>query len=255
MNLREKAILAEKAARASGEMLQHQNNFKVTRKAYNDFVTEMDVKSETLIKEILLGACPEDEFFGEESGGATECLGRWIVDPIDGTANFMRSQPLYTISIAYEYKGELVVGCVYCPPTGELFLGVKGEGATLNGKPIHVTDITDTRNAIVHMAFAHRFEPLRERTLKIIDKLVCNTSDLRRSGSCAYDMCSVAAGHCEAYVELGLSLYDYAAGYVILTEAGGKLSAWDENEDPIATGNLLASNTVIEDAIRALVTE
>lgn len=255
MNFREKAILAEKAARASGEMLQNQSNFKVMRKSANDFVTEMDFKSETLIKDILLGACPEDEFFGEESGGATECLGRWIVDPIDGTANFMRGQPLYTISIAYEYKGELVVGCVYCPPTDELFLGVKGEGATLNGKAIHVSDVDDTHNAILHMAFAHRFNDLRERTLKIVPKLVCHTSDLRRSGSCAYDMCSVAAGHCDGYVELGLSLYDYAAGYVILSEAGGKLSGWDIDEDPIATGNLLASNTVLEDAIRALVTE
>lgn len=255
MTFREKAILAEKAARASGEMLMHHSSFKVMRKSANDFVTEMDIKSETLIKEILLDACPEDEFFGEESGGATDCLGRWIVDPIDGTANFMRSLPLFTISIAYEYKGKLVVGCVYSPTTEEMFVGVKGEGATLNGKPIHVSDIDVTRNAIIHMAFAHRHDALRERTLKIVPKLVCNSSDLRRTGSCAYDMCSVAAGHCEAYVELGLSLYDYAAGYVILTEAGGKLSAWDEGEDPIASGNLLASNTVIESAVRALVTE
>jgi myo-inositol-1(or 4)-monophosphatase len=167
----------------------------------------------------------------------------------------MRSQPLYTISIAYEYKGELVVGCVYCPPTGELFLGVKGEGATLNGKPIHVTDITDTRNAIVHMAFAHRFEVLRERTLKIIDKLVCNTSDLRRLGSCAYDLCLVASGYAEGYVELGLSLYDYAAGCVILKEAGGTITDWEPGKDCIKTGHLLASNTILHEALRELVTE
>lgn len=255
MNLREKAALAEKAARASGEMLQHQSHFKVMRKSTNDFVTEMDFKSESLIRDILLSACPEDEFFGEESGGATNCLGRWIVDPIDGTANYMRGQPLYTISIAYEYRGELVVGCVYCPPTDELFLAVRDEGATRNGQPIHVSNVDDTKNALIHLAFGHRDEKLRTRTLNIVPKLLIHSSDLRRSGSCAYDMCSVAAGHCDGFVELGLSLYDYAAGYVILTEAGGKLTAWDLDEDPIATGNLLASNGILHEAIRALVTE
>ena len=119
MTIREKAALAERAARASGEMLEHHGAFRVERKSENDFVTEMDVKSERMIREILLTACPEDEFFGEEGGGATNAIGRWIVDPIDGTANFMRGEREYTISIAYEHDGELVAGCVYCPGTDE----------------------------------------------------------------------------------------------------------------------------------------
>ena len=125
MTFMEKARLAERAARASGAMLEAHGAFEIRRKSENDFVTEMDLKSEQLIRDILLTACPEDEFFGEEYGGATQAVGRWIVDPIDGTANFMRGQRLYTISIAYEHDGELAAGCVYCPGTDELFLAAR----------------------------------------------------------------------------------------------------------------------------------
>ncbi len=253
MTLTEKAALAERAARASGEMLEHHGAFKVRRKGENDFVTEMDFKSETLIREVLLTACPEDQFFGEESGGATRAPGRWIVDPIDGTANFMRGQRLYTISIAYEHDGALQIGCVYCPGTDELFLGVRGHGATLNGQPIHVSDTASLRDAIVHMGFGVRVPPDRERTLAVFPALLRSVSDVRRTGSAAYDMCCVAAGRADAYLELGINLYDYGAGYVILTEAGGRFSGWADNEDGLVSGNPLASNGVIHEAIRQIV--
>lgn len=253
MTLMEKAALAEKAARSAGDMLEHDHAHKITRKSANDFVTEMDIKSENMIKEILLGACPEDEFFGEEGGGATDCKGRWIVDPIDGTVNYMRHIRSYTISIAYEQDGELVVGCVFCPGTDELFLAVKGHGATMNGKPIHISDTSNIHDSMIAIGFAHRFPVLRERTLKILPELICSVSDLRRIGSCAYDLCLVASGRCDAFIELGLSLYDYAAGYVILKEAGGIFEGWDVDEDPIATGNLFATNGVITDALRSIV--
>lgn len=251
MNLMEKAALAEETARASGEMLEHHGAFKVRRKDVNDFVTEMDYKSEALIRERLLTACPEDEFFGEEGGGATQAVGRWIVDPIDGTANYMRGQRLYTISIAYEHDGVLQIGCVYCPGTDELFLGVRGQGATLNGKPIHVAR-TPLSDAIVHLGFGHRIPENRVRTMGVFPELLRRVSDVRRSGSAAYDLCCVAAGHADAFAELGLCLYDYAAGYVVLTEAGGRFTDWEAGEDGLATGNLLATNGVIHEELRAL---
>lgn len=253
MTLLEKAVLAEKAARTAGDMLEHDHAHKVTRKSANDFVTEMDVKSENLIKDILLTACPEDEFFGEEGGGATNCKGRWIVDPIDGTVNYMRHIRSYTISIAYELEGELVVGCVFCPGTNELFLAVKGHGATMNGLPLHVSKTENIHDALLAVGFAHRYPDLRARTLKILPDLICNVSDLRRIGSCAYDLCLVASGRCDGFIEMGLSLYDYAAGYVILKEAGGVFEGWDIHEDPIVTGNLLTTNGKITDALRSIV--
>lgn len=252
LTYREKAILAEKAARAAGEMLEHHGKLHITRKAENDFVTEMDVKSENMIKDILLTACPEDAFFGEEGGGAIHAAGRWVVDPIDGTANFMRGQRLYTISIAYEHEGELVVGCVYCPGTDEMFLGVRGEGATLNSKPIRVSDISNLRDAIVHIGFGHRNPDILAETEPILFPLLRSISDLRRSGTAAYDLCTVACGRAEAFIEQGLSLYDYAAGYVILTEAGGQLIGWHPWQDPIQTGALLAGNGIVNAALQSI---
>ena len=249
MSFMEKARLAERAARASGAMLEHHGAFKVRLKAENDFVTEMDVKSENLIREMLLSACPEDAFFGEEGGGAAKAAGRWIVDPIDGTANFMRGQRLYTISIAYEHQGELVAGCVYCPGTDELFLAAAAEGATLNGKPIRVSEISNLRESLVHIGLGHRNPGILAQTEPVFFDLVHAVSDLRRSGSAAYDLCSVAAGRAEAFIEQGLNIYDYAAGYVILKEAGGRLDAWRKGLDPIRSGSILAGNGRVNDAI------
>lgn len=252
MTLREKAELAERAARASGAMLEKHDPFKVKRKSENDFVTEMDFKSEALIRETLLTACPEDAFFGEETGGEMSAEGRWVVDPIDGTSNFMRGHRLYTISIAYQFKGELAVGCVYCPGTDELFLAVKGEGATLNGRPIRVSGTSNPRDALVHLGFGHRIPVNRERTLRVFPTLLRAVSDVRRSGTAAYDLCCVSDGRSDGYVELGLNLYDYAAGCVILREAGGTVSGWEDGEDGLATGNVIATNGMLHEQIRDL---
>ena len=250
MDFAQKAALAERAARAAGEMLEHHGSFEVRRKAENDFVTEMDMKSERLIRDMLLTACPEDAFYGEEYGGETaRAAGRWIVDPIDGTANFMRGQRLYTISIAYEWEGMLSAGCVYCPGTDELFLAAAGEGATLNGQPIHVSDIADLRRSLVHIGLGHRNPEILAQTEPIFFDLVHAVSDLRRSGSAAYDLCCVASGRAEAFIEQGLNIYDYAAGYVILKEAGGRLDAWRKGLDPIRSGSILAGNGRVNDAI------
>ena len=252
MDFSDKARLAERAARAAGEMLEHHGAFTVRRKSENDFVTEMDFKSESLIRETLLSACPEDEFFGEETGGASRAEGRWVVDPIDGTANFMRGQRLYTISIAYEHEGKLVIGCVYCPGTDELFLAERGRGATLNGQPIHVSGVDVLRNSLIHLGFGHRDPKCLERTLSLFPRMIASISDVRRSGTAAYDVCSVAAGRAEAFVELGLNLYDYAAGYVILTEAGGRFSGWEDGENGLASGNVVATNGLLHEAVREL---
>ena len=255
MNLSEKAALAERAARAAGEMLERRGEITISRKSENDFVTQMDVRSETMIRDILLGACPEDQFFGEETGGATNAAGRWVVDPIDGTTNYMRDHRVYTISIAYEREGELVVGCVFCPGTNELFRAVRGEGATLNGKPIRVSGTSRLRDAMIHLGFGHRDPACLRRTLALFPGLMASVSDVRRSGTAAYDLCCVAAGRSEAFLELGLNLYDYAAGYVILTEAGGRLTGWEPGEDGLKAGNILASNGKLHEEIRKKLVE
>ena len=251
MTLKEKANLAAEVAREAGNFIRTNRQFNIHRKSEHDFVTEMDVASEKLIRERLLTACHEDEFFGEEEGGSTSAKGRWIVDPIDGTGNYIKDIPLYTISIAYEYEGELVIGCVYAPALDEMYLAIRGEGATCNGQPIHVSDETDPNLSYFSMSFAARIPEAHQITVDVIDRIVGTCADLRRMGSAAFDLCCAARGRTEGFFELGLHIYDIAAGIVILEEAGGKVTGWDENENVLETGNICASNGKVHDYLLA----
>ncbi len=252
MDLHQKLESAQAAARAAGEMLLAHPHTPARHKAENDFVTEMDLKSEQLIRGILLGDYPEDGFYGEEEGGSTSAQGRWIVDPIDGTSNFFKGELLYTISIAYEWNHELVLGCVFCPPTNEMWTAIRGEGARYNGELIQVSGESVPRNSFLHMSFCHRDLWANEYVLGILGKITHSYSDLRRTGSAAYDLCCVAMGRCEGFFELNLHIYDIAAGMVILTEAGGKAEGWREGEDVRATGNILSTNGHIHEHLRSI---
>jgi len=242
MDIHARAKAAEIVARKAGEMLLNTDKFEVRIKGANDFVTEMDVRSETMIREALLGEFPEDGFYGEESGATAATAGRWVVDPIDGTQSFMRGHHGYTISIAYEYKGELVFGCVYYPDCDEMFTAIRGEGAFMNGKPIHVSDISNPREAIIHFGYGHRVAEDREIMMKIFPHLLANISDVRRYGSAAYALCCVACGRSEAFFERSLNLYDIAGGMVVLEEAGGKSSGWPNEGHCLETGNVVFTN-------------
>lgn len=242
-----RAEAAQKIAREVGEMLLHHGKLKIHTKADNDFVTEMDVKSENMIREALLSQFPEDEFFGEEGGGASNSQGRWIVDPIDGTQSFMRGHHGYAISIAYERNKELMVGCIYMPDNDEMFVAIRGEGATLNGEPIHVSEIANPRQAIAHLGYGHRVTEDRRRTMALLPDLFDRISDIRRFGSAAYALCCVACGRSEIFFELGLHIYDIAAGLVIVEEAGGKCTGWPGEEDCKVTGNVLVTNNLLHD--------
>ena len=232
---------AEQAARKAGEYLLNRPAFSVTHKLSNDYVTEADRGSEAIIREMLLGAFPQDGFLGEEEAEIAGSGGRWIVDPIDGTTNFICDLPLYTVSIAYEEHGEIVAGCVYCPRLQEMYTAVRGEGAFLNGKPIHVAEKTNLRDAIVGMSFAHRDETAGERMLRVLPAMRAAFSDMRRLGSAALDLCFVACGRYDAFMELKLNIYDIAAGMLIVREAGGVVTGWpDDEQDCTQSGNTFA---------------
>lgn len=245
MDLTSRVNAAQRAARCAGEMLRAHGTLRVTEKANNDFVTDLDLKSETIIREILLSAFPEDEFYSEESGGSQNVQGRWIVDPIDGTQSFLRAQHGWCVSIAYECAGEMVIGCVYAPDTDEMFLGVRGQGATLNGKTIHVSDIADPRRALLHFGYGHRVEASFQRFMSHIRELFSKISDVRRYGTAAYAICTVACGRSDAFAELSLCIYDIAAAKVILEEAGGIMTGWKGEADAVITGNVIASNGLL----------
>lgn len=242
MQLDKRLALAERAAREAGAYLLSHRSFHVREKGANDYVTEIDEGCEQMIRRILLDACPEDGFYGEESGqSARAAAGRWIVDPIDGTVNFIKDIPLYTISIAYQQAGELLLGAVYCPPLHEMFLAAKGLGATCNGRPIHVSAEADPARSVASISFAARYPQAQARMLQLFP-LLTGLSDIRRFGSAAFDLCSVACGRVEAFVEPKLQLYDIAAGLVIVREAGGEVVGWPGVDDVTSQCDVLATN-------------
>ncbi|MGI6173236.1 MAG: inositol monophosphatase family protein [Christensenellales bacterium] len=251
MDLLQKCRLAEDTARKAGEMLLKREAFAVRAKALHDFVTEMDVRSENLIRESLLSACPEDGFFGEEGGGDEARDGRWIVDPIDGTTNYIRDIPGYTVSIAYEKGGELVLGVVYCPRLDEMYTAIRGMGAFRNGEKLSVSSVSAPEDAIVNISFCHRNYDNNRRMLEVIDRLHL-VNDMRRTGSAAYDLCCVACGRSDAFLELGLHLYDIAAGLVIVREAGGEVEQWPGSAPVEISCDVFAHNKKVDSWLREL---
>lgn len=245
MNIAEKHALSEKVARMAGELLTSRQDFSFDSKAVNDFVTEMDIAAEKLIRKELLAACPEDGFYGEETGRSEEKPGRFIVDPIDGTTNFLKGIPGYSVSIAYELGGVLEFGVVYNPKADEMFSARRGEGATLNGERIHASGETLAARALIGIAFAHRNREDNLRMMRLLPGLCESTGDMRRLGSAALDLCYVACGRLDAFMELGLHLYDIAAGVLIAREAGAVATGWPGGEDLLISGDVLAGTGAI----------
>jgi len=241
------------AAKLAGDTVRSKGGFRVEKKAQNDYVTEMDVLSETMIREYLLGRYPEDAFYGEEGGQQGAQRGRFIVDPIDGTTNFIHGIVPYTVSIAYELDGVLELGCVYCPLTGEMFTARRGGGAFCGEERLHVSD-EPLNMAVVGTSFAHRNKAHNARMLRLFPKLCPQVNDLRRLGSAAYDMCMVAAGRYGAFLELGLNLYDFAAGALLVTEAGGVVSAWDD-DDFRGSGDILCGSRALVAQLKDIIRE
>ncbi len=234
------------AAKKAGAFLKDIPSFSVEHKAANDYVTDADRQSEEMIRSFLLERYPSDGFLGEEESETSGRTGRWIVDPIDGTTNFVKGLPLYTVSIAYETQGRIVAGCVYCPPLDEMYTAMEGQGACLNGKPMHTSGNPVLRDAVVGMSFAHRHEDAGKRMMHVLPAMRSALSDMRRLGSAALDLCFVACGRYDAFLELHLYLYDIAAGALIVREAGGIVTSWPGDKEKVEeNGNVFAASAAI----------
>jgi myo-inositol-1(or 4)-monophosphatase len=237
-HLRDRLEAAVDIARKTGSMLLGARlETRISReKGLNDIVTEFDGAAERMIVGHLGQCFPEDRFFGEEMGSSKDegAGGRWIIDPIDGTVNFTRGMPNYTISIAYEEtQGEPVVGVVYNPVQAELYTAV--------------SEIDRPQESIAFTSLPHRTHTLAKPYLAILDSLFLQTREFRNLGSAALHMCYLASGRADAFFEYGLHYYDIAAGMIILTEAGGTYGAFlpeariPDNGDCVATNGLLQS--------------
>ena len=190
-----------------------------------DLVTETDRKVEAYLTGRIRERFPDHGIFGEESGetaGAGEY--RWVIDPIDGTVNFIHGFPYYSISIALQKQGKTVAGVVYSPRLNELYAAAAGHGAALNGQPLRVSGCAALADSLLATGFACVRAGIRPDNLELLPGIVRQIQGIRRNGSAALDLCNVAAGRFDGYWEFALNLYDVAAGALILQEAGGHVT-------------------------------
>lgn len=239
---------AKRAALQTGAMLREKRaalaEVPHESKGRNDIVTRMDRAAEEGIVALLHAAFPRDDFFGEEEGrrrhGGEGC---WIIDPIDGTENYVRGFPGYAVSIAFaEREEEPDIGVVYCPPMDDLYWAVRGQGAWLNGRRLAVSARTDAAEAITMVSPPFRLHQFAEEYFALYQRIFSLARDVRNTGSAALHTCYVAAGLAEGYMEKGIQPYDVAAGMAILSEAGGKWSSLYRDGHPFATNEILATN-------------
>ena len=212
--------LAGRAAELSLQRLHEPRADVRTKSTGTDMLTEVDEECERLIVDGIHAARPDDGILSEEGASAAATSGvRWVIDPIDGTTNYIYGHPGYGISIAVEVDGDVAVGVVCDPIHGDRFAAVRGRGATRNGEPIDVSGETDLASALVATGFG--YEPAgRTAQAELLARLIGSIRDVRRMGAAAVDLCSVACGRVDAYYERGLNHWDLAAGTLIATEAG-----------------------------------
>ena len=236
---------ATDAARAAGGLLREQlgKMRQVRHKGPADLVTDLDQRTEDLIASLLREAFPTYGTVGEEGGEQfVSDNPRWLVDPIDGTVNYIRGYPFFSVSIALEREGEVSVGVVYNPILDELFVAEKGKGATLNGQPIQVSATASLDQSVLASGFPYDVWTSEADNSREWRRFLKRALSLRSDGSAALDLCHVAAGRIDGYWELELGPWDMAAGALIAQEAGGSVTQVDGDRFDPYKRNVLASN-------------
>ena len=241
--------IAIKAARAAGAIINRAaldiERVQVTAKSHNDFVTEVDSAAEMAIIETLLQAYPGHGILAEESGrthGARDSEYVWIIDPLDGTTNFIHGFPVYAVSIALAFRGQVQQAVVYDPARNDLFYASKGKGAYLNDRRLRVSKRSRMLEALIGTGFPFRKGDNFKRYLKIFEDVMQVCAGLRRPGAAALDLCYVAAGWYDGFFETGLNPWDVAAGSLIITEAGGLVGNFTGEADFLHQRELVAGN-------------
>jgi myo-inositol-1(or 4)-monophosphatase len=250
--------LAITIARATGELLTDERPDDMTvgtKSTPTDVVTEMDTRAEQLIARMLHNARPGDRLLGEEGTQAAESTApttgvRWIVDPIDGTVNYLYRLPQWAVSIAAEVDGVIEAGVVFDPSKGELFTAVRGGGAFLNGRRIATTRCTTLAQAMVATGFGYDASR-RARQAVVLTHVLPVVRDIRRLGAASLDLCSVACGRVDAYFERGLNFWDHAAGALVAAEAGAQVEGL--HGQPASDSILVAAPPALFPALHDLV--
>ncbi|ODP34124.1 inositol monophosphatase family protein [Pandoraea sp. ISTKB] len=233
--------------RASAE----RHRLTVSKKQHNDFVTEVDRASEAAIIETVRAAYPDHAILAEESGRSAGAEGhsefQWIIDPLDGTTNFIHGFPYYCVSIALAYRGVVTHAVVYDPNSNELFTATRGGGAFLNEQPIRVGRQGQLADGLIGTGFPFRETDDVEAYTRLFVEMSGACAGLRRPGACALDLANVAAGRLDGFFEQGVNAWDMAAGSLLITEAGGRVSDYAGGDAFLHLGEIVAANPAVYD--------
>ncbi len=250
------------AARIGAKILCHYaaEGFQVERKDPDNainLVTQADKDSERAIVDFIQATFPTHQILAEEEGvhSAQESPYKWIIDPLDGTTNFTHGFPMYNVSIGLEYEGQCIVGVVIDPTRDELFSAVMGQGATLNGQPIRVSQVPQLDQALLVTGFGYDIRENPQNNLKEFRSFALRAQGMRRTGTAAIDLCYVACGRLDGFWELNLNPWDTAAGLVIVQEAGGRVTDYQGAPFSVYQHQLVASNGTIHQEMLGVLRE
>lgn len=247
--------IAVRAARAAGQTIirafAELDKVEVTAKGINDYVSNVDIEAEAAITYQIRKSYPDHTIVGEENG---ENQGKskdyvWIIDPLDGTNNFVRGIPHFAVSIALQYKGKTEVAVVYDPIRDELFSATHGKGAKFNDYRMRVSKRNELSETMIATGFPFKSKQHSETYLNIFGELFTQCADLRRAGSAALDLAYVAAGRVDGFFEIGLKPWDLAAGDLLVREAGGTVTDFTGNHNYFKSGNIIAGTPKVTSAI------
>jgi myo-inositol-1(or 4)-monophosphatase len=245
--------IAVRAAREAGRVITRNFNrvdrLTIADKGKNDFVTEVDRNAEAAIIAVLQEKYPHHSILAEESGSHDGNEYQWVIDPLDGTTNFLHGVPQFAVSIALKVKGRLEIGVVYDPITEEMYTASRGEGALLNDRKIRVSKLKSLDGALLGTGLPYRDFRFMDNYLGMLKDLIPDTAGVRRPGSAALDFAYVAAGRTDGFWELGLSEWDFAAGALLVREAGGLVTDIAGGEKYLETGNVIAGNIKVHNAM------
>ena len=239
--------IAVRAARAAGNIIVRNmdriDRLTIASKRSNDFVTEVDQQAEAAIIDVLKHAYPDHGIFAEESGRQDENAEyQWIIDPLDGTTNYLHGFPQFAVSIALKHKTRLEAAVIYDPITQELFTAARGEGAQMNEKRIRVSGHSGLKGALLSTGFPYTDQTYLDTYLETMKALMAPTAGIRRPGSAALDLAWVAAGRCDGFWEFNLNAWDIAAGALIVREAGGIVTDFYGQDGYLESGDVIAAS-------------
>jgi myo-inositol-1(or 4)-monophosphatase len=241
--------IAVKAARRAGTIInratQNLDVLTVQRKGEHDYVSEVDKMAEQAIVETLLEAYPDHAILAEEGGAQGDSEYVWIIDPLDGTTNFLHGFPQFAVSIGLQHKGVLSQAVIFDPTRNELYTATRGSGAFLNDRRLRVSKQIRLEDALIGTGFPYSDFSFMEAYMKMFMELMPKTAGLRRPGAASLDLAYVAAGRYDGFWEAGLKRWDMAAGVLLIQESGGLVTDFDGGENYMATGNVIGGNPKI----------